>query len=326
MEYVRFGRSSLKVSRLSLGAMGFGDASWRKWVLGEAEALAILRRAIEAGINLVDTCDYYSAGASETILGNILWDVAPRDQIVLATKLGNPMGGHVNARGYSRKHVFDAVEASLKRLKTDYVDLLQTHIWSPETDLDELVDAFDDLVRSGKVRYVGATTMPAWAFVQSIAIAERRGRAPFQSMQCEYNICHREAERELIPFCRTYGVALIPFSPLARGFLCADRREASAATPRHESDDYTRKHYHRPGDFAAYECVARIARERGVQPAQIALAWTLQQPGVTSPILGATQPAHVDAAISALALKLGEDELKKLRDVYQSRPLNEGGR
>lgn len=321
MDYVRFGRSSLKISRLGLGAMGFGNASWRKWVLDEAASRAVIRPAIEAGINFVDTCDFYSSGASETVLGNALWDYAARDEIVLATKLGNPMGRHPNARGYSRKHVFDAVEQSLRRLKTDYIDLLQTHIWQPETDLEELVVAFDDLVRSGKVRYVGATTMPAWAFVQCVNLARHSGRSAFASMQCEYNLCHREAERELMPFCRAYDIALVPFSPLARGFLCADRRDAAAATLRHQSDDYTLKHYHRAADYRAYECVAQIAAKHGVEPAQVALAWTLRQPGIASPIFGATRPEHVATAVAALELKLHDEDDEALRATYEPRPL-----
>ncbi len=301
--------------------MGFGNASWRKWVLDEAAARAVIQPAIEAGINFVDTCDFYSSGASETVLGNVLWDYAARDEIVLATKLGNPMGRHPNARGYSRKHIFSAVEQSLERLKTDYVDLLQTHVWQPNTDLEELVVAFDDLVRSGKVRYVGATTMPAWAFVQCVNIARNNGMAAFASMQCEYNVCHREAERELMPFCREYDIALVPFSPLARGFLCADRRDPDAATVRHQSDDYTLKHYHRPADYKAYECVARIAAKHGVEPAQVALAWTLGQPGIASPIFGATRPGHVAAALAALELKLDDEDDEALQATYEPRAL-----
>lgn len=322
MEYVRFGSSSLRISRIGLGAMGVGDPSWRKWALEEGAARPILREAVEAGINLIDTCDFYSAGASESVLGKSLWDYASRDQIVLATKLGNPMGAHPNARGYSRKHVISAVEASLRRLKTDYIDLLQTHIWQPDTDLEELVVAFDDLVTSGKIRYVGATTMPAWVFVQCVNLAKRMGRAPFASMQCEYNLCHREAERELVPFCRAYDIALIPFSPLARGFLCADRRDPVNSTLRHESDDYTLKHYHRPGDFAAVECVARIAKNHDVEASQVAIAWALRQPGITSPIFGATKAAHVRSAVKALNLKLDEEEVAALSATYETRPLN----
>jgi aryl-alcohol dehydrogenase-like predicted oxidoreductase len=324
MQYVRFGRSSLKVSRISLGAMGFGSPSWRRWVLPEAESRPIIRRALEAGINLIDTCDFYSAGASEEVLGAVLWEHVRRDEVVLATKAGNPMGKHPNARGFSRKHLFAALNASLKRLRTDHVDLFQTHIWDPATDLDELAGAFADIVRSGKALYVGATTMPAWAFVRTIDIARHLGQAAMCSMQCEYNLCHREAERELLPFCRETGVALIPFSPMARGFLCADRREAQNTTPRHESDDYTTKYYHRPGDYAVQQAVADVAQARGVRPAQIALAWVLRQPGVTSPILGATSVAQLDEAIDALSITLSNEEAKKLELGYAPRPPTTG--
>lgn len=325
MDHVRFGRANLKVSRLGLGAMGFGDPAWRDWVLPEDEARPIIRRALEAGISFVDTCDFYSAGASETILGNALWDYARRDEIVLATKAGNPMGKHANARGFSRKHLFAALDASLKRLKTDHVDLFQTHVWDPATDLDELVGVFDDIVRSGKALYVGAATMPAWTFVRSIALAERFGRAGFRSMQCEYNLCHREAERELLPFCRDQGIAVIPFSPVARGFLCADRRLPEAATRRHQSDDYTLKYYHRPGDFAVLEAVAAVAQAHGISAAQVALAWTLHQPAVTAPILGATSVDHIDEAVAAMALRLTADDLANLERAYQPRTPRGGG-
>nr|WP_283949624.1 aldo/keto reductase [Limobrevibacterium gyesilva] len=325
MDYVRFGRANLRISRLGLGAMGFGDPKWRAWVLPEDDARPIIRRAVEAGISFVDTCDFYSGGASEAVLGKVLWEFARRDEIVLATKAGNPMGKHANARGFSRKHLFAALDASLQRLKTDYVDLFQTHVWDAATDLDELVGAFGDIVRSGKALYVGATTMPTWSFVRSIALAERFGRAGFQSMQCEYNLCHREAERELLPFCRDQGIAVIPFSPMARGFLCADRRLPDTGTARHRSDDYTLKYYHRPGDFAVLEEVAAVARDHGVSPAQIALAWTLHQPGVTAPILGPTSVGHIDDAIAAMALRLGTDELAHLERAYQPRPPRGGG-
>lgn len=319
MEYARFGRSNLKISRIGLGAMGFGDKSWREWVLPEAEARPIIRRSIEAGINFVDTCDFYSAGASETILGNALWDFATRDEIVLATKAGNPMGKHVNARGFSRKHLFAALDASLKRLKTDYVDLFQTHVWDPTTDLDELVCAFDDIVTSGKALYAGATTMPAWSFIRSVSLAEHLGRTPFRAMQCEYNLCHREAERDILPFCRDQGIAVIPYSPMARGFLSADRRLPKEATARHRSDDYTLKYYHRAGDIAIYDAVATVAAAHNVSCSQIALSWTLHQPGVASPIFGPTKVGHVDEAVSALSLRLSADDLKSLEAPYQPR-------
>ncbi len=325
MDYVRFGRSNLKISRIGLGAMGFGDQSWRAWVVPQDQARPVIARAIEAGINFVDTCDFYSAGASETILGNVLWEVARRDEIVLATKAGNPMAKHANGRGFSRKHLFAAIDASLRRLRTDYVDLFQTHVWDPSTDLEELVDAFDTIVRQGKALYVGATQMPAWSFVRCVSLAEQKGLARFASMQCEYNACHREAERELLPFCRDQRLAVIPFSPLARGFLAADRRRPEHASARHRSDDYTLKHYHRPSDYAVYEAVERVAAGRGVTPGQVALAWVLAQPGITAPILGPTDPAHVDEAVEAMSLRLAPEELAAIDDAYGPRPTRGGG-
>jgi len=325
MDYLRLGRSNLMVSRLALGAMGFGSREWRQWVLGDADGRAIIKKALDCGINLFDTCDFYSIGESENILGRALVEYLPRDEVVIATKVGNPMAAHPNARGFSRKHIFDAVDASLRRLGTDYVDLYQTHVWDPATDLEELVDAFADVVRSGRARYVGVTTLPAWTFAKMLHMAASKRVARFVSMQCEYNLCHREAERELIPLCRSEGIALIPFSPLARGFLCADRRETGNATPRTESDTYTRNLYYRDGDHDVYDAVAGIAAKRGLANAQVALAWVLQQPGITAPIFGATTPAHVDDAVAALDLRLEPDEVEILEAAYQPRPPRPGG-
>lgn len=325
MEYVRFGRSNLRVSRLSLGAMGFGSRSWRAWVLDDAASRAIVKRALDAGINLFDTCDFYSAGESESILGRALIEYAPRDEIVLATKVGMPMGNHANARGFSRKHVLDGIDASLRRLGTDHVDLYQTHIWDPHTDLEEMVDAFGEVVRAGKARYVGVTTLPAWVLAKSLHIAEVSRSAHFVSMQCEYNLCHREAERELVPLCMAEGLAMIPFSPFARGFLCADRRDKSTVTARTESDDYTHKNYYRDGDFAVQEALARIAERRGLTPAQVALAWVLRQPGITSPLFGATRVEQVDAAVATLEIHLEDEDAAELEALYQPRPTRGGG-
>ena len=320
MEYVRFGASNLKVSRLALGAMGFGSKDWREWVIGEADSRAVVERGLEHGINFFDTCDFYSIGESERMLGAALRACAPRQDVVIATKVGNPMTKHANARGFSRKHVFDAIDASLERLQTDYVDLYQTHIWDPSTNLAELVDAFGDVVRSGRARYIGVTTLPAWTLAKLQHISANAGGPPFVSMQCEYNLCHREAERELMPLCRADGVALIPFSPLARGFLSADRRHAGNESPRTKSDDYTHKHYHRHGDFDVYEAVAKVAEGRGVSPSQIALAWVLRQPGITAPIFGPTRPAHVDETVAALDIALEDAEVDMLEAAYQPRP------
>lgn len=325
MEYVRFGRANISVSHIGLGAMGFGDPGWRSWVLGEEESRPIIRRALEAGINFIDTCDFYSAGASETVLGNTLWEHVRRDEVVLATKAGSPMAPHPNGRGFSRKHLFSAIDASLMRLRTDHVDVFQTHVWDPAAGIDELIDAFDAIVKSGKALYAGAAQMPAWTFVRCVSLMEGRGLAAFGSMQCEYNACHREAERELLPYCRSAGIAFTPFSPMARGFLCADRRDAAHATERHRSDDYTRRYYHRDADYRVFEAVAEVARGCEATPAQVSLAWTLAQPGVTAPIMGATSVQHVDEAVSALSLRLAPEHLSRIEEAYLPRPPRGGG-
>ena len=325
MEYIRLGRSNVKVSRLGLGAMGFGSTSWREWVLDEASAAPIIDRAIEHGINFFDTCDFYSNGESERILGNLLVGKYPRDSFVLATKAGNPMASHPNGRGYSRKHLFNAIDQSLSRLRTDHVDLFQTHIWNPDTDLEELVDAMGAIVDAGKARYVGVTTMPAWTLAVCRHHAQGRKSAQFISMQCEYNPAHRECESELVPYCLHEDIALIPFSPMARGFLSADRREGKNPTSRTRSDDYTHKYYYREGDFAIQAILDRVAERHGVSASQVSLAWTLSRPGITAPIFGATSVHHVDEAVSALDLTLSEAEMAEISAAYMSRGFNSTG-
>jgi 1-deoxyxylulose-5-phosphate synthase len=242
MQYVNLGRANLKVSRLGFGAMGIGDNSWRSWVLDEDAARPILKRALDHGVNFIDTCDYYSSGRSEEVVGRLLRSLAKRDQIVLATKVGNPMGKGPNARGFSRKHLHEAVDQSLRRLQTDYIDLYQTHIWDPSTHLEEMVDAFDSLVRAGKVLYLGITDMPAWQLAKAYYCAAHTGRARFISVQNHYNPIWREDERELLPFCRAEGLGVISYSPMARGFLAGPaRRDGSAPTERLRSDDYALK-------------------------------------------------------------------------------------
>ena len=320
MEYVRLGRSSLRVSRIAFGAMGVGDPAWRSWVLTEDRARPLVRRALEAGINLFDTCDYYSGGQSEIILGKLLREMSPREEAVVATKLGNPMGKGPNSRGYSRKHIVEAAEASLKRLGVERIDLLQTHIWDPASDIDEMIQAFDDLVRAGKVLYVGATDMPCWQFAKSIYGARLRGMHAFLSMQNHYNLVWREDERELIPFCRSEGVGILPYSPLARGFLCGVARLRERRTERTRTDDLIGKWYGRPGDQAVAETVEEIAIARDVQPAQIALAWVLAKIPTGAPIVGATRLEHVEAALGALELKLDAAEVDRLEAAYALRP------
>lgn len=308
-----------------MGAMGFGSKSWREWVLERDEAAQVIDRAVEHGINFFDTCNFYSAGESERILGQTVLKSQPRDSVVIATKAGNPMAAHANGRGFSRKHLFKAIDESLQRLETDHVDLFQTHIWNDETDLDELVDAMADIVRAGKVLYVGAATMPAWAFTLCREKAQQRNLPAFLSMQCELNPAHREAERELLPYCRHERLAVIPFSPMARGFLSADRRAPGQTTPRTESDDYTEKHYYREADFSVQKTLAEIAKHHGASPSQIALTWTLQRPGVTSPIFGATSAAQVDEAVAAMDISLSDEEIAAIDEKHGARPISGGG-
>jgi aryl-alcohol dehydrogenase-like predicted oxidoreductase len=282
---------------------------------------AIFERALAAGINVIDTCDYYSSGASEEIVGRLVADTVPRQEVIIATKAGNPMGRGPNARGFSRKHLFEAVEQSLRRLRTDYIDIYQTHIWDPDTDLAEMMDAFDDLIRAGKVLYAGITDMPFWQFATAHFHALRNGRAGFASVQNHYNLIWREDERELLPFCRAQGIALLPYSPMARGFLCGKaRRTDPAATERAKTDDYARKIYGRPNDHAVAEAVELVAAARGAEPGQVALAWTLARPGVAAAIFGPTRPEHVDAAIGALALRLAPEEIAAIDGAYLPRP------
>lgn len=321
MQYVSLGRSGLKVSRLALGAMGFGGPEWRSWVLAEEQSRAIARKALDGGINLVDTCDYYSNGRSEEIVGRLCRDFVRRGEIIIATKAGNPMGKGPNARGFSRKHLFEAVDASLRRLGADYIDLYQTHIWDTATNIEEMVHAFDDLVRSGRVLYLGITDMPAWQFAKAFYYAKHLRLARFVSAQNHYNPIWREDERELMPLCRAEGVGLLPYSPMGRGFLCGARRRADpAATERAKSDDYAQKIYGRDNDHAVAEVIERIAASRAAQPGQIALAWTLSRPGVSAPIFGATRAEHVDAALAALEMTLTKDEAARIDAAYQPRP------
>lgn len=321
MEFSRLGKTNLTVSRLSLGAMSFGDTAWRSWMLDEVQSRAVVKRALDHQINVIDTCNFYSLGRSEEIVGTVIKDFVCREDIILATKVGNPMRKALNAGGFSRKHLFAEVDASLRRLKTDYIDLYQTHIWNPSTNLEEMVVAFDDLVRSGKVLYVGATDMPAWQFVKSVIMAEERGLAGFATMQNHYNLLWREDERELMPFCVAQGIGLMPYSPHARGMLCgAARRGDPGKTKRSGDDEYADRWYGRDSDRALADLVEALAKERGVKPGQIALAWVLSRPGIHSPVIGATRPEHIDDAVAALEIKLDAAECARLEQAYALRP------
>jgi 1-deoxyxylulose-5-phosphate synthase len=323
MEYKRLGSTGLKVSRLCLGTMTYGSKTWRPWVLDDEEARPFIRRAIELGINFFDTADMYSVGASEQVLGRALKDFGPaREHVVIATKVYNPMGDGPNERGLSRKHIFNAIDASLRRLGTDYVDLYQIHRFDYETPIEETLIALNDLVRQGKARYIGASAMFAWQFMKMLMTSDKLGLARFVSMQNYYNLVYREEEREMLPLCRAEGIGVTPFSPLARGFVVGNRRkEDYGETVRAKTDEFSRRQYYGPQDFAIVDRIGEVAKNRGVNNAQIALAWVLQQPGITAPIVGASKMYQLDDAIAALNIRLEESELKLLAEHYRPRAI-----
>ncbi len=321
MQFTRLGRSGLTVSRISLGCMSYGDPGWRPWVLDEDAARPFFRHAVEAGINFFDTADMYSLGVSEQVTGKLLRELAIRDEIVIATKVRFPMGEGPNMVGLSRKHIVQACEASLGRLGVDAIDLYQIHRFDPSVPIEETLEALNDLVRAGKVRYIGASSGPAWRLARALSESERRGWASFVSMQNHYNLIYREEEREMVPLCREAGVGLVPWSPLARGMLArpkpADATVEGDTTARRQSDDYSPKLYDHPGDWDVVDAVGRVARDRGVTMAEVALAWLIGQPEVAAPIVGATKIEHLEAAIRALDLKLTEEETQALEAPYQ---------
>jgi 1-deoxyxylulose-5-phosphate synthase len=323
MEYVNLGTTGLKVSRICLGTMTYGSKKWREWVLEEADSGPFYRRAIEAGINFFDTADVYSLGVSEEITGRALKEYGPsRDQLVIATKVFNAMGDGPNQRGLSRKHILHSIDQSLRRLQTDYVDLYQIHRFDPHTPIEETLEALDQVVRSGKALYIGASSMPAWRFMKMLETSDRLGLARFVTMQNHYNLVYREEEREMNPLCVEEGVGLIPWSPLARGFLAGNRNQADRGeTLRAKTDDFAHKLYYRESDFTVVDRVTEIAKKRGVTNAQIALAWVLAKPGVSSPIIGASKMSHLDQAIAALDVKLSEAEIKALEEPYEPHPV-----
>jgi len=319
MEYVRLGSTGLKVSQLCLGMMTYGSKRWREWVLDEEESRPFIRRALECGINFFDTADMYSLGASEEVLGRAIRDFgSSRDKVVIATKVFYPLGDDPNQRGLSRKHILHAIDDSLRRLNSDYVDLYQIHRFDYETPIEETLSALHDVVKAGKARYIGASSMYAWQFAKMLYTADRLGFTRFATMQNHYNLIYREEEREMIPLCLEEGIGLIPWSPLARGFLAGNRRkEDFGETIRAKSDDYGQKMYYQESDFAVVDRVGEVARRRGVSNMQIALAWILHQPGVTAPIIGASKLQQLDEAAAALSVKLDNDELKLLAEPYR---------
>ncbi len=322
MDYVNLGRTGLKVSRLCLGAMTYGSPEWRDWVLVEEESRPFIQRALEAGINFFDTADMYSLGMSEKILGRALHDFARRDEVVIATKVFFPMGEKPNQGGLSRVHIMHAIDDSLRRLGTDYVDLYQIHRWDYETPIEETLEALHDVVKAGKARYIGASSMYAWQFARALYLADQCGWTRFVSMQNHYNLVYREEEREMIPLCRHEGIAVIPWSPLARGFLAGTRaRGGGGDTTRSRSDAYAASYYYKDSDFQIVDRVAELAGRRGVSLAQIALAWMLHQPAVTAPIIGASKMKHMEESIAALDIHLEPDELRFLEELYQPHPV-----
>jgi aryl-alcohol dehydrogenase-like predicted oxidoreductase len=320
MDYARFGKTGMKVSRLCLGCMTYGSTTWRDWVLDEEASRPFIKRALELGVNFFDTADMYSVGASEEILGRALKDFARRDEVVIATKLFNPMGPGVNARGLSRKHVMEAIDASLKRLGTDYVDLYQIHRYDYETPIEETVEALSDVVRAGKALYVGASSMWTWQFARMISVARERGFVEFVSMQNFYNLVYREEEREMMKFCADQGIAVIPWSPLARGYLAGSGLGETATTVRGRTDAYTRAlGLGSRQDEAVRRRVVEVAEKYGAKPAVVALAWVLSKPYVTAPIVGASKPHHLDDAVAALSLKLDARSIARLEEPYHPR-------
>ncbi len=322
MQYVNLGKTGLKVSRLCLGTMTYGDPQWREWVLPEEASRPFIKRALELGINFFDTADMYSLGVSEKIVGQALKDFARRDQVIIATKVYNQVGDGPNDKGLSRKHIFDSIDASLRRLQTDYVDLYQIHRWDYETPIEETLEALHDVVKAGKVRYIGASSMYAWQFAKALYLADRHGWTRFVSMQNHYNLVYREEEREMLPLCRAEGIGVIPWSPLARGFLAGNRqRQGFGETSRAKTDDFAHKLYYDDADFQVVDRVIELAKKRDVSPTQIALAWLLHQPGVTAPIIGASKMEHLEEAIASIELKLDNEELAFLEQPYKPHPI-----
>jgi 1-deoxyxylulose-5-phosphate synthase len=323
MEQVRLGKTGLHVSRVCLGMMSFhaGEPN-REWMLAEEDAEPIVRAAVEGGITFFDTADVYSDGGSEIVTGRLLPKLLSRDELVIATKVHGQMTPGPNGRGLSRKHVLSAIDASLTRLGLDYVDLYQIHRWDSETPIEETMGALHEVVRSGKARYIGASSMFAWQFAKAQRVAERLGFTEFVSMQNHYNLLYREEEREMIPQCIDRGVGVIPWSPLARGWLAGTRtREGERRTTRSATDPFGDRLYGRPEDFDVIERLAEVAAERSEPPARVALAWLLRKPGVTAPIVGATKLAHVEDALAAADLELTAEEIERLEEPYRPHPV-----
>jgi len=323
VEYIRLGSAGLKVSRICLGMMSYGSQTERAWHLDEAAAEPIVKAAIDGGVTFFDTADSYSDGVTEQITGRLLARLFDRrEDYVLATKVYFPMGPGPNDRGLSRKHVLTSIDASLGRLGTDYVDLYQIHRWDYHTPIEETMEALHEVVRAGKARYIGASSMFAWQFAKAQYLAERHGWTRFASMQNHYNLVYREEEREMIPLCVDQGVAVLPYSPLARGVLTGNRsRQGERRTARAGADPLSDERYNSPGDFDVVDRLTEVAAVRGAPAAQVALAWLLSRPAVTAPIVGATKLGHISDALAAVQLALTEEEVRRLEEPYLPHPV-----
>jgi len=317
MEYARLGKAGVKVSRICLGCMSFGRQS--DWKLDIDDARPVVKRAFDLGINFYDTANYYSNGRSEEITGELLQD--HRDEVVLATKVYFPMGEKPNQHGLSRVHIMEQIEASLRRLRTDHVDLYQIHRWDYETPIEETLRTLDGLVHQGKVRYIGASSMWAWQFAKALSTSDRLGLERFVSMQNHYNLAYREEEREMIPLCHDQGVAILPWSPLAKGFLSGKyKRGVKPESKRFQTDELLGERFFRPEDFDVVERLAEIAKEKSASPAQVAIAWLLHK-GATAPIVGPTKVEHVEEAVAAIDVKLTDNDIARLEEPYKPHPI-----
>ena len=322
MQYTNLGNTGLKVSRICLGMMTYGTPEWRDWVLPEADSRPFVKAAIEAGINFFDTANMYSLGVSEEVTGKLLKEFAKREDVVIASKVYWPMGDGPNDSGLSRKHLMDSAHASLKRLDTDYIDIYYIHRWDYNTPIEETLETLNDLVRQGKVRYLGASSMFAWQFAKALYLADIHGWSRFVAMQNHMNLVYREEEREMNPLCLDQGIGILPWSPLARGFLAGNRkRDERSATTRDGSDQLARDFYYAETDFQIVDRVVELAQEKDVTPAQIALAWLLHKPGITAPIIGASKMYQLEEAIATVDISLSDEDLTFLEELYQPHPI-----
>ncbi len=325
MQHANLGKAGLQVSRICLGCMSYGSSAWRPWVLDEDASRPFFAKALDLGINFFDTADIYSDGASEEVTGRVLLSMVPRHEVVIATKVFNAMGKTPNDRGLSRKHIMQAIDASLRRLGTDHVDLYQIHRFDPMTPVEETMEALHDVVKAGKALYIGASSMRATQFARMQHTADRHGWTRFVTMQNHYNLVYREEENDMNPFCVEEGVGLIPWSPLARGFLAGNRKPSGGGeTVRAGNDAFADRLYFQPSDFVVADRTGEVAREHGVKSVQVALAWLLQRPGVVAPIVGATKSHHLDDAVAALDLALTVDDIRRLEEPYVPHPAHAG--